>query len=1227
MDLVSIRKKRKPAWALLLCAGFIGACPPGMAADEKDRLPLPDVLNSLQAPVKRTLVGTVTDAETGETLIGVNIVLKGTTQGTVTDMDGKFSIEVESDDELEVSYIGYKTQVIDVGDLGVLNIKMQGDNEMLDEVVVVGAGTQKKVSITGAITTTEGMQLKTPSSSLTSSLAGKLAGVVAMTTSGEPGSASEFYIRGINTFGGTATPLILLDGVEISAGDLNRIPAESIESFSVLKDASATAIYGNRGANGVMLVTTKSGKENTKATVNVSVEASYFRPMNTPEFVDGPTYMRLYNEAQLARNPNIATLRYTEDEIAATAAGTNPYVYPNVDWYDLMFRSGNYNQRANVNVSGGASRVTCYMSLQANHDTGSFDAPQNDAFNPNINNWEYNFQNNISYKLTNTTTVDLRMMAQIGNQQGPNYDNIETLYQQVMYANPVSFPATFPAQEGDSHIRYGNAEIKAGTYGVNPFQQMMGSFRETNYNTLNTSLNISQDFGFITEGLSAKVLVNFKNYSNSWYSRTLTPYYYQVQPGTYNPETDTYDLQLLQTGTDYVSQSGISKGADQTFYLDARVDWKRSFGKHNVTAMFMYMMREYRDDVLPNRNQGYSGRATYDYDNRYLVEFNFGYNGSERLAKEDRFEFFPAASLGWVVSGEKFWEPIAPYVSHLKVRGSYGLVGSDQFNDDAQHFLYQNQVGIGTGGQWWTGLPGSFISRNGHGFNILAVEGAGWEHVKKLDIGADIQLFNQVNITFDYFKDKRERILMRRASFGRLLGYWGSTPWSNIGEVENKGFELSVNWSKQFGKDWFVDFRGNFTYNQNKYLFSDEPNYPYVWQTETGKPLSRMTCYIAEGLFSSQEEIDNWPDQTQLGSTPMPGDIKYRDVDGDGMITSEDQVMLSPYGDVPRIQYGLGLNIRWKRFDLGLFFNGSAKRNIMINSGYAPFLASGGDGGPAESLPRNMMQWIADSHWSIDNPNLNAAYPRLGTSYSEIAGNIQPSSYWMRNGNFIRFKTLEFGYSFPMRNWRNTNYETPGYGYELVSYQYDESKWQRALTACQEALSAAQAAGYQLYTVDDANQRATVENVPLPFIPGKEEDTEENTAFKERVRMLQYMVTAHEGFGNKELIWAVNNNDQYMMDDGMIKALIPNRCVKNSDGTWGGGYHGTAPVWAAVNRFYTENGLRPADDPDFYSESEWLTRYYEGTESPALTTTELDGEDIKNDIIKFNVGREPRYYA
>ena len=1012
MDLIPIKSKRKLAMALFLCAVLIGMCPPSVAADTGNKWPVPEIQQS-KTPAKRTLIGTVTDASTGETLVGVNIVVKGTTQGAVTDLDGKYSIEVPNKSELVVSYIGYKTQTIEVGDLGVLNIKMSGDNEMLDEVVVVGAGTQKKVSVTGAITTTQGFMLKTPSSSLTTSLAGKLAGVISTMSSGEPGSTSSFYIRGINTFGGVATPLILLDGVEISAGDLNRIPAEGIESFSILKDASATAIYGNRGANGVMLVTTKSGKENTKATINVSLEAAYFQPMNRPEFADGPTFMRVYNEAQQARSSIAVAPRYSDEDIANTASGINPYVYPNVNWYDELFRSSNYNQRINVNVSGGASRVTYYMSLQANHDTGLLDAPSNYAFNPNINHWEYNFQNNISYKMTNTTTVDLRMMAQIGNQKGPNYSTSD-LYASVMRANPISFPAYFPAQENDEYIRYGNAEIKSGVYGQNPYEYMMSSFREDNYNTLNTSLNISQKLDFITQGLSAKALVNFKNWSNSYYNRSLTPYFYRVQPGSYNSESNEYDLLLLQQGTDFVNQSGITKSADQTFYFDARVDWKRSFDRHNVTGMLMYMMREYRNDILPNRNQGYSGRFTYDYDNRYLVEFNFGYNGSERLAKEDRFEFFPAASLGWVVSGEKFWEPIAQYVDHFKIRGSYGLVGSDQFDGGAQHFLYQNQVGIGGGAEWNTGLPTSLLKRQGHSFNILAVQNAGWEHVKKLDIGVDLSLFNQFNITFDYFRDHRDRILMRRASFPRLLGYWGSTPWSNIGETLNYGVELSVNWSKQFGKDLKVDFRGNFTYNQNKYEFVDEPNYPYVWQTKTGKPLNTLTGYVAEGLFTSQEEIDNWPDQTQLGSIPMPGDIKYRDIDGNGVITTEDQVMLSPYANVPRIQYGLGLNVQWKKFDFGVFFNGSAMRDIMINSGYAPFLSTGGDGYGTESLPRNLMQWIADNHWSADNPNPHATYPRLGLSNADIAGNVQPSSYWLRNGNFIRFKTLEVGYSFPM---------------------------------------------------------------------------------------------------------------------------------------------------------------------------------------------------------------------
>ncbi|MDR3187904.1 MAG: TonB-dependent receptor [Prevotellaceae bacterium] len=962
---------------------------------------------------KRNLIGTITDASTGEVLVGVTVQVKESSVGTMTDANGKFSIAVTSNTELQFSYVGYKTQTLLVGELGVMSVKMESDDELLDEVVVIGAGTQKKVSVTGSITTVKGSTLKAPSSSLTSALAGKLSGIISVNNSGEPGSVSEFYIRGINTFGGLATPLILLDGVEISSTDLNRIPAETIESFSLLKDASATAIYGNRGANGVMLVTTKSGEENMKTRVNVSLETSYFKPMNRVEFADGATYMRTYNEALQARSSQpITNPRYTEEQIQHTANGVNPYVYPDVDWYDIIFKDGNYNQRANINVQGGGSRVTYFMSLQANHDAGLLNAREDYYYDSNINNWEYNFQNNISYKLTNTTTVNLRMMAQIGNQQGPNYSTSD-LYNITMQANPVAFPAYFPEQEDDrGFIRFGNAEIKSGVNGQNPYAYLMSSFRETNYNTLNTSVSLNQNFGFITEGLSAKALVNFKNWAYSAYNRWITPYFYKVKSNSYDPETGKYDLELLQPGNDYVSQSDISRNADQTFYLDARIDWKRSFGSHNASAMLMYLMREYRNGILPNRNQGYSGRATYDYDNRYLLEFNFGYNGSERLADGYRFEFFPAASIGWVASSEDFWEQASRYVNHLKFRASYGLVGSDAFDSSAPHFLYQNNIGIGTAHSYWTGLPSSEVSKSGPGFYVLAVQDAGWEHVKKFNIGVDFSLLRQVNLTLDYFRDHRDRILMSRASWPNMLGYWGSRPWSNIGEVKNHGVEVSASWSKQFGEDWRVDLRANLTYNQNEYVYVDEPDYPYVWQTLTGKPLGTLTGYVSDGLFESEEEIASWYDQSMLGSNIRPGDIKYRDINGDGAITTEDMVVLSPYNYIPRVQYGFGLNVIYKNLDFGVFFNGSAKRSIMINSGFAPFLLAGGDGIDNETLERNLMQWIADGHWSEANPNPNATYPRLGTSSAEIANNIEPSSFWVRDGSFLRFKTLEVGYRF-----------------------------------------------------------------------------------------------------------------------------------------------------------------------------------------------------------------------
>ena len=954
-----------------------------------------------QPKKKRTVTGTVVDAENGDPVIGATVVVKGQKDGVITDLDGNFTIAISgSKAQLEFSYIGYRKKTVDVGDLGVINVKMESDNQLLSEVVVVGAGTQKKVSVTGSITSVKGLELKAPSSSLTTSFAGKLAGVISMTSTGEPGAASEFYIRGVSTFGGRATPLILLDDVEISTADLNNIPAETIESFSILKDASATAIYGARGANGVMLITTKTGKENEKTRINVTVENSFNKPMNFPDFVNGATWMEMYNEAQLTRNPG-ATPKYSQLDIDNTRNQVNPYIYPDVQWKDVIFKNMNMNQRANVNISGGGSKASYYMSLQANHDTGLLDTKKVYSYNNNINNWGYNFQNNISYKITSTTKIDLHMNAQIRNKKGPNYSTSD-LFAHMLYCNPINFPVTFPAQPGDTHIRFGNAIWTGSSVRTNPYAYMLSSFKEYNENTLNTSLKINQKLDFVTKGLSVQAMVNWKNWASSSYNRTIEPYYYGIKGGSYNPSNPTdYEIERLGTsGTDYLKTSDISKASDQTFYLDARVNYDRQFNLHHVTGMLMYMQREYRSSVLPERNQGFSGRFTYDYGQRYLVELNFGYNGTERLAKKERFEFFPAVSLGWVISNEKFFEPMTKYIDNLKIRGSYGLVGSDEtgLSAGAQHFLYIDQVSLNNIG-FTTGVDMNYTLYGPLVTNYAVVNG-GWERVKKLDIGIDLELFRQLTITADYFNEKRYNILLHREAWPESLGYYTAKPWSNKGKVDNWGIELSVNWRKEFTKDLYVDFRGNFTYTENKYVNLDEPVYPYVWKTSTGKPLSRTTGYIAQGLFSSQEEIDNSPTQN-LGSTVKPGDIKYRDVNGDGKIDGSDQVMISPYGTTPRIQYGLGMNVTYKKFDFGVFFNGSAKRTIMI-SGISPFGQS----------DYNVMQFIADDYWSESNPNPNAKYPRLGLTSSQTANNTVASTYWMRNGNFIRFKTLELGYKF-----------------------------------------------------------------------------------------------------------------------------------------------------------------------------------------------------------------------
>lgn len=950
----------------------------------------------------RILKGTVLDADSGEPVIGAYLVdSRNQNNYVMTDIDGRFQITIrDRRTSLTVSMIGYQTQNVDVTNIGEITIRLVSDN-LLEESVVVGAGTKKRVSITGAIASVDGEILKMPTSSLTSSLAGKLAGVIQMNNSGAPGSTSEFYIRGIGTFGGRSTPLILLDDVEISSGDLNRIPPETIKSFTVLKDASATAIYGVRGANGVMLITTKQGTNNSRAKVGVTLETSAVSPMQMPEFVDGATWMELYNEGQLARGA--AAARYTQEMIDLTRSGKYPLIYPDVDWQKVMFRKGNVNQRANINIQGGGNRASYYMSLQFNHDTGIINAPKDYIFNNNLHNYDYIFQNNISYQLTNTTKLDLHMNAQIYQRNGVA-ESVNSLFGYVQLTNPVMFPAYFPKQEGDNHIRFGNAILTDNRLRTNPYAAMLDDHAESRSNTLNISLRLEQDLEAITKGLSFQALVNFKNYSTTTFKQSKTAYYYRVTSGSWDASNpDVYKLDQLATGNDYVTESYDTPGTDNTFYLDVRLNYKRSFGKHNVGAMGMFMMRNFQPaQSLPQRNEGLSGLLTYDYENRYLAEFNFGYNGTERLAKGTRFEFFPAFSLGWVPSNEAFWKGgLKNAVGYLKLRGSYGFIGSDGFG--GEHFLYFDNVSINGGGDYSTGpAVGSTTTFNSHAVSGYRVDGARWERVKKLNLGVDMNLFNQLDVTVEYFQDRRDRIMLRRASWPLILGYWNATPWGQVGKALNHGFEFSVNWNKQITKDIHASLRGNFTYTQNKYLNLDEPDYESVWQAKTGKPLDgyRTEGYIAEGLFISQEEIDNSPDQL-LGSTPKPGDIKYRDINGDGRVDNDDVAMISPYGWRPRIQYGFGANIAWKKWDLGVFFNGSAKRTIFAGN----ITAFG-------TNDYNVMAFIAKDAWRLDKPNPDAGYPRLGITDGDVANNMVNSSFWMHKGDFIRFKTLELGYSF-----------------------------------------------------------------------------------------------------------------------------------------------------------------------------------------------------------------------
>lgn len=946
--------------------------------------------------------GVVISSADNQPVIGASVKVQDMAIGVVTDIDGNYVLNVpENATAIEFKYLGLQTQIIPFkkNNLDVFKvIMMYEDAQQLDDVVVVGFGKQKKESVIGAIQTVKSSELSVPSSSLTSAFAGKIAGVIAVQRSGEPGAdGANFWIRGVSTFAGPTSPLIVLDGVEVSSSELNALAPESIESFSVLKDATATALYGAKGANGVMIITTKSGKDMDKPKINVRVENYFSQPTKIPKLADGVTYMKMYNEGELNRNPDRGEPYFSEDKINGTMENRNPYVYPNVDWYKQLFGDLSSNQSVNLNVMGGSRRVDYFINASIFNERGLLkDYSQNQFDDNNIRQTRYSFQSNINAQLTKTTKVGLRLTTQIKNYSGPNVSTA-TLFTKAMQVNPVYFPAFFPnLGDGDvKHIMFGHKK----QYGIeNPLALYLSEKKDNFETNVLSTFTIEQKLDFLTKGLSAKGLISFQNWSSSSSVLGYTPFTYEVESyeqmgdGSYN-----YTLSEVQPGTEAVVVKNNSNGGNRTYNLQLSLDYNRVFNDvHSVSAMLLYHQREYKSpssnfyDTLPLREQGLAGRATYNYDNRSFAEFNFGYNGSDNFMKDNRMGFFPSMAVGYMISNERFFETLKDKISLLKVRASYGLVGN---SFTSPRFPYITEVNLGgrgyTFGEDWNNTQyGATIVKYG-------AENAKWETGEKVNIGLEFGLFDKLTLITDFFYEMRKDIFMQRRTMPTTVGIGEAQPYINMGKVKNKGVDLSLEYNHAFRPDILLSVRGNFTYAANELVEKDEPRQLFPYQSEIGLPLNMPYGLIAEGLFKDEADIENSPKQTYV--QVKPGDIKYKDMNGDNVIDDFDMTYLGN-PEVPQIVYGFGASLNYKKVDISLFFQGVAKTSIVMSSIH-----------PFGEYQFNVYDFIAKDYWSETNPNPNAAYPRL--SDASNTNNSARSDFWIRNGAFLRLKNAEIGFT------------------------------------------------------------------------------------------------------------------------------------------------------------------------------------------------------------------------
>lgn len=958
------------------------------------------VAMSAHAQEMVTVTGQVVDVH-GEPMIGVNIaVVNVPGLGTITDLDGNYELRMERYQRLAFSYIGYERVEVLVKDELEINVTMEeAKSSVLDEVVVTGLGAQKKITVTGAVTNVQVEELKRyPSSNLSNVLGGTVPGIMAMQTSGQPGkNTSEFWVRGISTFGASNSALILVDGFE--RDNLNEINVEDIESFTVLKDASATAIYGSKGANGVILITTKHGQAG-KVNISAKVETSYHTRTITPRFVDGNTYASLANEGRVTRNMSVL---YQPEELEILRLGLDPDLYPNVDWMETLLKDGAYSYRANVNLSGGGNTARYFVSASYVEDEGMYktDETLRKDYDTNANYRRTNYRMNVDMDITKTTLLKIGVSGALSKRNSPGLGDF-MVWAELFGYNAISTP-----------LLYSNGRIPAlGTgYQTNPWVSATQTGYNENWdNDLQTNITVEQNLNFITEGMRFVGRFGYDTNNSNWINRRRWPEQWKAM--SRNPEGDLV-WDFVSSQGDMYQESG-GNGSRREF-LDLLLSWDRSLlDAHNLGVTFRYTQDVFTQTVnlgsdlkngIARRNQGLAGRFTYNWKYRYFFDFNFGYTGSENFAVGHQFGFFPAYSCAWNIAEEPFLKDNQEWLEMLKIRFSHGKVGNDHMGE---RFPYLYTIsGEAAGYNWGT----STYPRHypGTRYTQVASPYVTWEEAKKNDLGIDLSLFrNKFSLTVDYFNEERTGIYMERRFLPLITGL-DSNPRANVGAVASEGFDGNFEFRENVG-DVRITVRGNMTYSKNEILDRDEENKAYPYQYEKGYRVDQQKGLIALGLFKDYDDIRNSPRQ-QFGVV-QPGDIKYKDVNGDGVVDYGDVVAIGATRR-PNLIYGVGASVAWKGFDFNFHFQGAGKSTFPIY-GKTVFAFSENDWG-------NVMKGMLDDRW-VDaetaallgiaaNEDPNASYPRL--SYGGNSNNQQGSTFWLRDGRYLRLKNMDIGYTLP----------------------------------------------------------------------------------------------------------------------------------------------------------------------------------------------------------------------